>query len=339
MKSGGVMGVLAQKSVLDAWGLDGATLTALTSGHINQTYHVASAARRGILQRLNPIFGPEVHLDIDAITKRLESEGLRTPRLEPTRMGKLWHEAEDGGIWRLQTLIEGRTHAVSSGPAMCESAGELVAKFHGALDGWGHTFFHRRLGVHDTAQHIASLEEALSKHGAHPAFEVVEKHANDVLAKLQALPGLSGFPEHIVHGDLKLTNILFDGDGCALALIDLDTLAPMPIAHEMGDALRSWCNVSGESAEAPEFDLRFFEASLRGYARGGGGRLSREELESIPAGVETICLELTVRFLADALNESYFGWDRAAYSSASEHNLARAQAQLRVADSFSALRS
>ena len=327
------------RAVLAAWGLEETDPVELTSGHINQTYRLTSGTEDFILQRLNPIFGAEVHVDIDAITGRLESEGILTPRLVPTRSGELWTEDEEGGVWRLQTFMTGQTHPAALSPEMCESAGELVARFHGALFGWKHDFAHRRFGVHDTASHIATLEKALEEHGAHEAYREVDTLAKRVLAELRSLPELSSLPEHIVHGDLKLTNILFDEQQQAHVLIDLDTLAPMPLAHELGDALRSWCNRAGESAAAPQFDLEFFEASLRGYAQGGGGRLTREELASIPVGVETICLELTVRFLADALNESYFGWDSVAFPSASAHNFVRAQAQLQVAESFASRRS
>ena len=70
-----------------------------------------------------------------------------------------------------------------------------------------------------------------------------------------------------------------------------------------------------------------FEAALRGYCEATPGLFQSEELLSIVCGLETISLELTVRFLADALNESYFGWDKNAYASASEHNLERARGQ------------
>ncbi|MEC9464640.1 MAG: phosphotransferase [Myxococcota bacterium] len=333
------VGTIMEAGVLSAWGIEEAQVETLTSGHINQTYRISGAGEASILQKLNPIFGPEVHRDIDAITARLDSMGMVTPRLIPTKSGDLWCVGADGGIWRLQTFIRGETLASAPHARLCESAGELVAKFHGALHGWDYDFVHRRLGVHDTLAHIKTLEDAIAIHPEHRAHGEVASMATEALGRLKGLADLSTLPEHIVHGDLKLTNILFAEDGQAHALIDLDTLAPMPMAHELGDALRSWCNRSGEDAEASCFDMTFFEAALTGYVRGGGRRLSREECASIPVGVETICLELTVRFLADALNESYFGWDQAAFASASEHNLARARAQFQVADSFASQRS
>jgi hypothetical protein len=43
--------------------------------------------------------------------------------------------------------------------------------------------------------------------------------------------------------------------------------------------------------------------------------------------VEWVALELCARFSADALRESYFGWDPTRYASRGEHNLARARGQ------------
>ena len=132
------------------------------------------------------------------------------------------------------------------------------------------------------------------------------------------------------HSDYTTTayrNILFNDTFEATTLIDLDTLAPMPLAHEMGDALRSWCNPQGEASTEASFSLPYFESAMRGYCESVQGLFESDEIMSIVTGVETIALELTVRFLADALNESYFGWDKEKYQSASEHNLERAQGQ------------
>ena len=54
--------------------------------------------------------------------------------------------------------------------------------------------------------------------------------------------------------------------------------------------------------------------------------------------VETITLELAARFCADALEESYFGWNKEVFSSASAHNLHRAKIQLGLARSVGSQR-
>jgi hypothetical protein len=55
--------------------------------------------------------------------------------------------------------------------------------------------------------------------------------------------------------------------------------------------------------------------------------------------VEVISLELAARFLADALQESYFGWNRERFSSAGEHNLVRARGQWSLHEAAQACRA
>ena len=61
--------------------------------------------------------------------------------------------------------------------------------------------------------------------------------------------------------------------------------------------------------------------------------MSEEEWRALPAATLTIALELAARFAADALQESYFGWNAARFGSVSEHNQVRAAGQLRLAES------
>lgn len=320
------------QDVLQAYALNDCKYSAITSGHINTTLLVHRGEDKYILQKLNPIFGPEVHQDIDAVT-RLVDGAVKMPGLIPTHDGQLWAKTNSGEVWRLLEWMPGRTHLRAENTAMCESAGHLVGQFHRALHNKEHRFFHRRLGVHDTAAHLDKLKKTLQANTEHRAFQEVSAVAKPVVEALEKMPDLTGYPERIAHGDLKISNILFDEDFKATTLIDLDTLAPMPLAHDMGDALRSWCNPQGESSEEAAFSLSYFESSMRGYCKSVQGLFERDEILSIIAGVETIALELTVRFLADALNESYFGWDSEQYPSASAHNLDRAKGQWAFAKS------
>ena len=55
-----------------------------------------------------------------------------------------------------------------------------------------------------------------------------------------------------------------------------------------------------------------------------------------PAATLRITVELAARFCADAHEETYFGWDRERFASASAHNQARATSQLHLAGSIAA---
>ena len=318
--------------VLAAYGLQGSPATPITGGHINRTFRVEAAGRTLILQRLAPIFSAEVNEDIAAITEHLERAGLTTPRL--LRAGERLSVVDgEGGVWRLLTFIPGQTLLRADSAERCRSAGELLGRFHAALWGCSHEFRHRRLGVHDTERHLARLRAAIDGRTTHPRHAEVAELGRQILVQAGPLLLPSGLPLRVVHGDPKISNVIFDDQGPAVCLVDLDTLARMPLAVELGDALRSWCSPHGEEVEGP-VDLDFFRGALRGYAAGSGGLAGAEERRAIPAAAELIAVELAARFCTDALEESYFGWDPGRFESACAHNLARTRSQLSLARSL-----
>ena len=325
---------LIQARVLTRYaGLDGAQVTPLGRGLVNQTYLVSRGGLHFVLQRLNPVFCAAVNDNIDVVTRRLAEAGMVTPRLVPARDGCLSVDiGVEDGLWRLLTYVEGVSFDVAASLGQARAAGCLVARFHRALDGLEHEFVGMRAGVHDTAHHLARLREALQAHTDHRLHREASLLAAELFAAVSGLPPLPRLPRRVCHGDLKLNNILFAGSQPpaaeqAVCLIDLDTVGPMALAHELGDAWRSWCNRSPEDASLAKFDLEIFRASFEGFRDSLGRSLAADERRACLHGVEWISLELAVRFAADALLESYFGWASERYPGRGEHNLARARGQ------------
>ena len=321
--------------VLDAFGSAGATTTCIPSGLINQTYAVDGPRGRFILQRLNPIFAPEVNEDIDAVTAHLGARGMSTPTMVRTRDGHLWTR-HDGHTWRAMTFVDGRTFDRAPSPAHAAQAGYLLGRFHDAMADFDHRFKAQRLGVHDTPRHLAHLESTLADHGAHRLADEVTRLSAGVFEAIEQLPALSGLPERVVHGDPKISNIIFDEDDRAVCMIDLDTVAKMALPLELGDALRSWCNTAdaGEDCASPTFSLALFESAVRGYAASAKTLITPEETDAIVTATATIMAELAARFAADALTESYFGWDPTRFDTRGDHNLLRARGQLALCRSL-----
>jgi Ser/Thr protein kinase RdoA (MazF antagonist) len=321
-------------AVLEAYGLAGSVATPLGSGLINLTWAVSAGGRDYVLQQVSPIFPPSIHDDIRAVTAHLRRRGLPTPELVATRDGRYWQAVNDR-VWRLMTRVPGVSRDSLRSPDEAHAAGALLGRFHGALRDLRHSFSNPRLGVHDTARHLAALRAALRECAQHEQFVAVNRLAQEILALADLLAPLPVTPDRVVHGDPKINNILFAEDRAeAICLVDLDTLGHMPLPLELGDALRSWCNPAGEDSRGGEFSTDLLRHAMAGYAQSARDWILPAEVAAIIPATLTIYVELAARFCADALRESYFGWDPGRFASRSVHNQVRATSQLAAARSL-----
>lgn len=317
--------------VLTRYGLNGAQLRPIGTGLINRTYRVDHPSGTYALQRLNPTFGPEVNEDLECVTEHLAAAGMTTPRLVRTLDRDRSVEVASG-VWRVITWVDGRGLDRFDHPRRSRSAGRLLGRFHGALRNFTTPFAHTRIGVHDTKRHLERLRCALGRHPDHPSYAQAAPVGEAILDHARRLPALPLRRERVVHGDPKASNLLFDpATEEAVCLVDLDTMARMPTILELGDAFRSWCSTGREDDRQSDFDLERFEAAVAGYANGSSGLLATEEQDALVSATETIATELAARFLQDALEERYFGWNRERFPSRSAHNLVRARNQLALA--------
>jgi Ser/Thr protein kinase RdoA (MazF antagonist) len=306
---------------------------------INRTFLVLGDLGQGpramVLQRLHPVFGAQVHLDIEAVTRHLQRHRIETPHLLRNRDGALWlEEGSDGDrhVWRASSYVEGITIHRSSDRAQLGSAAELLGRFHGGLLDLQHEFVHLR-PLHDTRQHLTKLEHALASERGRADAEAREL-GEQILEHSRAVRlDFSEFPQRILHGDPKLSNVRFDSSEPTRArcMIDLDTLGRGYLAYELGDALRSWGNRAGEHLLEADFDPEVLRAVVAGYARACPVLIPDEEICSAVAGLETVSLELASRFAADAVLDSYFGWDPTRFPTRRAHNLLRARGQFSLA--------
>lgn len=329
----------ALPAVLAHYGIPLRDPVRLTGGLINVTWRLSDALGPAfVLQRLHPSFPGEVNLNFACVTDYLAARGHLVPRLIPTRSGRGWVEHEDG-IWRLMTFIDGISHATLPDLAHARTAGAMLGGFHAALREFAGPLPHPRPPVHEPARHRAFLLETLGTQTAHPLHGTVMELAELILSALAREQELPATPPRYLHGDPKLSNLLFGRDGSARCMVDLDTLTCAALPFEIGDALRSWCNRQAEDAAEAEFDLELFAAALEGYAEAAEGLLLAEEASVLVEATMTIQLELAMRFAADALNERYFGWNPERFATRGEHNLLRARNQLACATLLQARRT
>lgn len=314
--------------VLADYGVTAACLRVPAHGLINTTLIVEQAnGPKFVLQRLHPSLPAEVNLNLEIVTDWLAARGHVSPRLVRTREGAAWVRRGDA-VFRLLTHVAGTATATLTDTTMAARAGSLLGGFHAALAEFTAPLPCQRPPVHAPARHRAFLDATLARHRDHPRVAAVGQLAAEIHAALDTVPPVPTTPPRLLHGDPKLSNLLFDSPGC---LVDLDTLVRAQLPFEMGDALRSWCNRQPEDAASARFDIDFFASALAGYADATRDFLLPEEAAAFVAGTETVCLELAMRFAADALNECYFGWDSQRFATRGEHNLVRAANQLALA--------
>ncbi len=113
----------------------------------------------------------------------------------------------------------------------------------------------------------------------------------------------------------------------AISLLDLDTLGTNKIVIDLGDAIRSFCNIQDK------FDIKIFESIVEGYFS-TALFLTKEEKDAIPIGIKTIILELSARYITDAFEEQYFKLEHNKYSNLFEQNKSKAESLIKLYKDF-----
>jgi Ser/Thr protein kinase RdoA (MazF antagonist) len=121
----------------------------------------------------------------------------------------------------------------------------------------------------------------------------------------------------VIHGDPKKDNFLNQGD--RFVLIDWDTVSYGDPLIDLAELMRSFA----VQREKPFFQANIASRALAGY-RQSGLSLEKTQYRLLPSVIRGVALNLARRYLIDALLHNYFVWNKEAYPSHFEQNLARA---------------
>ncbi len=307
----------------------------ISVGIINHTF---AWGEHYIIQRLNAIFDPRVTLDAMRVAEPLSDVGIVLPRYMPTRRGAFFVEVDEAGllgeqrgIWRVMTRIAGRTYETVSDDTQMISASRVLGLWHTTLRQHDVDLVAKPRRIHDYGFHSYHLQMALRRFRNHRLYAQVSELAQQQaqMAELINYRVMLEHPKRIVHGDPKISNFVFNEDNTVAGVIDLDTISRMPIAFEVGDAIRSWSNRFAET-DVVSLNTERAAQALVIYHEQTQSWLSRSEQKALSRAPALIALELSVRFARDALAEDYFGFDPDIAPHA-EHSLMRARGQFQLA--------
>jgi len=299
-----------------------AAIVPLGEGNINDTYTVTlRSGERRILQRINPAVFPDPeavmhnmrmildHINRDEHKKSLSEQGITLPILYPGKTG-LWYKEQDGSVWRMMSMVIGAvTLNRVSHPAQSEQLGRCLGLFHRLVSGLSPGSLNPTLpDIHNTRKYFRNFNNIVSRHERAATTE--SAYCEEFIAQRRNLAGIlveegKDLTSSVIHGDPKVDNFLFDLAGeKVISLIDLDTIQRGLLLHDIGDALRSCCNCSGENNSGTGkifFAPRLFHAWLTGYFSQPGMVLTPDDLQHIVVSVQLITFELGLRFYTDYL--------------------------------------
>lgn len=326
------------------------------NGNINSTFLVtleSGKEKNFIIQRINTkVFSqPELIMEnmrtvTEHIKGRLNAESFRAgqrwemPYVLLTEDEQDHWIDQDSSFWRALSFIDNaRCFDTINNPDLAKEVGYALGMFHSLLSDIPENTLNDSLkGFHITPLYLQHYNEVLNVSGVKKTPEVnyciqfIEDRSawSHVLENARAQKRLC---IRTIHGDPKVNNILIDNDsGHAVSIVDLDTVKPGLVHYDIGDCLRSGCNMLGEETdrwEAVEFETDLCESILRGYCSMASKFLTDSDYNFIYDAVRLLAFELGLRFFTDYLEGNvYFKTEH------TEHNLQRALVQFRLTESI-----
>ena len=321
------------------------------NGHINDTY-LLTYQQNGqehayILQHMNKaIFtDPESLMEnIIGVTGFLK-EKIKAAGGNPQREtldfvftadGKPYYKDGFGEYWRTYHYID-HVYALDQvkNPEDFYQSALSFGRFQQMLADFPAETLHETIpNFHNTAVRFGTFEKAVAEDicgraaGIQDEIQFV-KQRFDLACALGNLQDQGKIPLRVTHNDTKSNNVLIDeATGKGLCVIDLDTVMPGLSVNDFGDSIRFGASTAAEDEKdlsKVSCSMELYEAYVKGFLEGCGGRLTDSEITALPLGAKVMTYECGMRFLTDYLSgDTYFKIHRP------EHNLDRARTQFKL---------
>jgi len=271
---------------------------------------------------------------------RIDSDWIML-HIIPTRDNRDFFIDPEGGFWRALSFIHGAKPLEKiTDLDNAREVGRALGVFHHLTSNLNPELLHDTLpGFHNIELYLSKYDQVLSPE-FHGEPNESENFCRQFVEKRRSwAPVLENGRKHnklqmrIIHGDPKINNVMVDNrTGKAVSIIDLDTIKPGLVLYDIGDCLRSCCNIQGEETrdfDAVKFDLGRCEALLSGYMGAAHECVTARDFDFLFDAIRLIPFELGLRFYTDFLEGNrYF---KISYPA---HNLDRAMVQFRLVESI-----
>ncbi|MGC4130406.1 MAG: phosphotransferase [Bergeyella sp.] len=323
------------KAVISAFiGEQNYSVSAIDNGLINHTYLIETENKKYILQKINTdIFkNPQSiisnHLAVNSVLKNSDYS-RKIVDLIPARNGTFLVNQK----WRMLEFIENSvTHLKVPNPETAFESAKCFSEFYSVLNSesihleetlTGFIDFEKRISDYQTALKNASEE---LKTNAEKEIDFINSHL-DLPEKWIELQRKNALPKRVIHADPKISNILFDKNENAVAVIDLDTVMTSTLLYDFGDMIRSYCNLTDEDDANLEknFSPEIYDSVKKGFLFHLENLLSETEKQLLEYAPKVVIYIQAVRFLTDYLNGNLY------YSVKYEnHNIDRTRNQINL---------
>ena len=306
------------------------------NGHIHETYRVITRDRDTpdyLLQKINDQVFKDVSgmmANIQVVTQFLSQKAPHQRNLELilTRNDKPFFEYK-GNYWRVFVFLEGLiSYNTLSDENLVYEGGSVLGGFLNQLSDLNPEKLVETIpDFHNLSMRYQQFKRALET-TSDPLKRQVEKevalaHKYGSLTNFEFVKHL---PKRVTHNDTKLNNVLFDKQGKAQCVIDLDTVMPGLVHYDFGDAIRTACATSAEDepdTQLAGLDMERIRAFSAGYLGSTRDALTRDERDTLHYSIPLMSLIMGLRFLTDFLQGNIYY--KTHYP---DQNMHRAQAQL-----------
>ena len=318
----------------------------INSGLINKSYYVQDNnlnKRYYVLQRINKnVFGnPEILMsNINNLNDHLISKkklnnkyaGYQILNFYKSLTCDNYYIIYQGFYWRLMDYINHMPIELI-GLDSIEEAGKILGLFHAMTSDMNTNLTKQTIPYFHEFDHCFSSFQRIdcSKNIRYQSTQDFYRELSqfDYLVDLYSeLKEQHKLQRSVVHNDPKISNILFDKNGKALCLIDLDTVMSGYLGNDFGDGVRTICNYNKEDESdlaKVTFSLDRFKIYSKAYLNQVKDFITKEEQSSLALFCLLIMHEQTIRFYKDYLEGDVYY--RTSYPT---HNLQRAKVQLEL---------